>query len=63
MGKLPDYFGVSAFGIKMGIIVPGSNVVELAYESLAQCNKDGFLDDGDTVCITESVVARAKIIT
>lgn len=60
MGKLPDYFGVSAFGIKMGIIVPGSNVVELAYESLAQCNKDGFLDDGDTVCITESVVARAQ---
>ena len=60
MGKLPDYFGVSAFGIKMGVIVPGSDVVELAYESLARCNEDGFLDDGDTICITESVVARAQ---
>jgi F420-0:gamma-glutamyl ligase len=60
MGKLPDYFGVSAFGIKMGVIVPGSDVVELAYESLVLCNEDGFLDDGDTVCITESVVARAQ---
>lgn len=60
MGKLPDYFGVSAFGIKMGVIVPGSDVVELAYESLAKCNGDGFLDDGDTICITESVVARAQ---
>lgn len=60
MGKLPDYFGVSAFGIKMGVIVPGSDVVELAYESLARCNEDGYLDDGDTICITESVVARAQ---
>ncbi|HBQ25136.1 MAG TPA: hypothetical protein DD791_01960 [Syntrophomonas sp.] len=60
MGKLPDYFGVSAFGIKMGVIVPGSDVVELAYESLVRCNDDGFLDDGDTICITESVVARAQ---
>ncbi len=60
MGKLPDYFGVSAFGIKMGVIVPGSDVVELAYESLTRCNEDGFLDDGDTICITESVVARAQ---
>ena len=60
MGKLPDYFGVSAFGIKMGVIVPGSDVVGLAYESLARCNEDGFLDDGDTICITESVVARAQ---
>lgn len=60
MGKLPDYFGVSAFGIKMGVIVPGSDVVELAYESLARCDEDGYLDDGDTICITESVVARAQ---
>lgn len=60
MGKLPDYFGVSAFGIKMGVIVPGSNVVDMAYESLVKCNEDGFLDNGDTVCITESVVARAQ---
>jgi F420-0:gamma-glutamyl ligase len=60
MGKLPDYFGVSAFGIKMGVIVPGSDVVNMAYESLLKCNEDGFLDHGDTICITESVVARAQ---
>ncbi|MGI5911917.1 MAG: coenzyme F420-0:L-glutamate ligase [Syntrophomonadaceae bacterium] len=60
MGKLPDYFGVSAFGIKMGVIVPGSNIVNMAYEALLKCNQDGFLDDGDTICITESVVARAQ---
>jgi len=60
MGKLPDYFGVSAFGIKMGVIVPGSDVVDMAYESLLKCNEDGFLDHGDTICITESVVARAQ---
>lgn len=60
MGKLPDYFGVSAFGIKMGVIVPGSDVVDMTYESLLKCNQDGFLDHGDTICITESVVARAQ---
>lgn len=60
MGNLPEYFGVSAFGIKMGVIVAGSNVVEMVYESLQRCNEDGFLDNGDTICITESVVARAQ---
>jgi len=60
MGKLPDYFGVSAFGIKMGVIVPGSDIVNMTYEALIKCNQDGFLDDGDTVCITESVVARSQ---
>jgi F420-0:gamma-glutamyl ligase len=60
VNKLPDYIGVSAFGIKMGIIVPGSDVVSMVYEALVKCNSDGLLDAGDTVCITESVVARAQ---
>lgn len=60
MSKLPEYIGVSAFGIKMGVIVPGSDVVNMVYESLVKCNSDGLLDAGDTVCITESVVARAQ---
>lgn len=60
MSKLPDYIGVSAFGIKMGVIVPGSNVVAMVSEALARCDQDGLLDDGDTVCITESVVARSQ---
>lgn len=60
MSKLPEYIGVSAFGIKMGVIVPGSDVVQMVCESLAHCDNDGLLDSGDTVCITESVVARAQ---
>ncbi len=60
MSKLPDYIGVSAFGIKMGVIVPGSDVVNLVYDSLVKCNQDGLLEDGDTVCVTESIVARAQ---
>ncbi|NLG32909.1 MAG: hypothetical protein GX550_05255 [Syntrophomonadaceae bacterium] len=60
MGRLPDYIGVSAFGIKMGIIVPGSDLIGLVCQALKKCDQDGFLDDGDTVCITESVLARAQ---
>lgn len=60
MGNLPDYVGVSALGLKMGIIIPGSDVPKLVLEALAKCERDGLLDDGDTVCITESVVARAQ---
>lgn len=60
MGRLPDYFGVSAFGIKMGVIAPGSDLIAMVCDSLSNIMKDGFLDDGDTICITESVVARAQ---
>jgi F420-0:gamma-glutamyl ligase len=60
MSILPDYIGVSAFGIKMGIIVPGSDLVEMAYEALSRCNSSKLLHDNDTVCVTESVVARAQ---
>ncbi len=60
MSRLPDYIGVSAFGLKMGVIVPGSDVVSMVGEVLQKCDQDGLLDDGDTVCVTESVVARAQ---
>lgn len=60
LGRIPDYVGVLAFGIKMGVIVPGCNLVDMVGEALAKCHQDGLLDDGDTVCITESVVARAQ---
>lgn len=60
MNKLPDYIGVSAFGIKMGLVLPGSDIVEMVCESLAGCNRDGLLHDGDTICLTESVVARSQ---
>lgn len=60
MTRIPDYVGVSALGIKMGVIVPGSDILQLAYNALAKCHADNLLDSGDTVCITESVVARAQ---
>lgn len=60
MSNLPDYMGVSAFGIKMGVIVPGSDIVSMVCSALKRCNADGFVHDGDIVCVTESVVARAQ---
>ena len=60
MGKKLDYIGVSAFGIKIGVVVPGSDLTALVMEALQKCQRDDLLDDGDTVCITESIVARAQ---
>lgn len=60
MGRIPDYVGVCAFGIKMGVVVPGTDIVKMVCEALAKCDADGLLDDRDTACITESVVARAQ---
>ncbi|NLJ59542.1 MAG: hypothetical protein GX338_01180, partial [Firmicutes bacterium] len=60
MTRLPEYVGVSAFGLKVGVVVPGSDIVGITYDALVKCHNDGLLDSGDTVCITESVVARAQ---
>jgi F420-0:gamma-glutamyl ligase len=60
MGKLPSYVGVKAFGIKMGAILPGDDIVEAIYEVAKKCDKDGLIDNGDILCVTESVVARAQ---
>jgi F420-0:gamma-glutamyl ligase len=58
--KMPDYIGPMAFGVKMGVILPGMDIVEKVFESLELCSKDGLLAGGDVVCVTESVVARAQ---
>ena len=60
MIKLPDYLGVVSFGVKMGVILPGSDLVGMVYEALEQVNSDGLLDDGDVICVTESAVARSQ---
>lgn len=60
MFKMPDYIGPMAFGLKMGVILPGMDIVEKIYESLVPLSADGFLTDTDVICITESVVARAQ---
>ncbi|HED24143.1 MAG TPA: hypothetical protein ENN91_03365 [Firmicutes bacterium] len=58
--NIPDYIGPMAFGLKMGVILPGMNIVDEVYERLADCYRDGLLKNGDVVCITESVVARSQ---
>ncbi len=60
MAKLPDYVGPCAFGIKIGVITPGCDLPGMILEALKQCDKDDLLDDGDVICVTESVVARAQ---
>ncbi len=60
MLQFPQYIGPMAFGIKMGVILPGTDLQEEIFNSLCECSRDGLLDDGDVVCITESVVARSQ---
>ena len=60
MTILPDYVGASAFGIKMPVIKPGDNIVEMVYDSLERCARNKLLINGSIVCVTESVVARSQ---
>ena len=58
--KIPEYMGTMAFGLKMGVILPGMDIIEKVYERLVICQKDGLLGHHDVICVTESVVARAQ---
>lgn len=58
--KLPDYVGPLAYGLKMGVILPGMDIVKEIFDHLLTCYRDGLLGDNDVVCITESIVARAQ---
>ncbi len=60
MVKLPGYMGALAFGVKMGLVVPGMDIVQTVFEQVARCHRDGLIENGDIICITESVVARAQ---
>ncbi len=60
MSKLPNYIGPCAFGIKLGVITPGCDLIGMVYQSMEECYRDTLLEDGDVVCVTESVVARAQ---
>ncbi|OUJ19058.1 F(420)-0:gamma-glutamyl ligase F420 coenzyme biosynthesis enzyme CofE [Methanonatronarchaeum thermophilum] len=55
-----DYIGVSAYGLKMGAITPQTDLPSEIREVIAQCDKDGLVDDGDILCITESIVAKSQ---
>jgi hypothetical protein len=60
MGKLPEYIGPAAFGIKMGVVVPGTDLLGMVAAAIKQVAADELLDDNDVICVTESVVARAQ---
>ena len=57
---LPGYLGVVAFGVKAGVILPGDNIVQTVYEIIERCFRDGLIEGGDIICISESVVARSQ---
>lgn len=57
---LPELVGPAAFGIKMGVILPGIPVDEMIIERMSELNGEGLVDNGDILCITESVVARSQ---
>ncbi len=60
MTEIPDYVGPMAMGLKMGVILPDMDIVEKLLEPLRLAYDDGLLDDGDVLCVTESIVARAQ---
>ncbi len=60
MRTLPDYVGSAAFGLKMGVFLPGSDLIGEVASRAEDLARDGLLDDGDVICITESVVARVQ---
>jgi hypothetical protein len=60
MAKLPAYVGPAAFGLKMGVIVPGSNLLQMITDVIQGCDRDNLLDDTDVLCVTESIVARSQ---
>ncbi len=49
-----------AYGVKLGLVAPGSDLIRAVLAALGDCQRDGLLADGDIVCVTESVVARAQ---
>ncbi|KUG21132.1 MAG: coenzyme F420-0:L-glutamate ligase [Methanomicrobiaceae archaeon] len=60
MFNLPDYVGPCAFGIKMGVIVPGTDLQAMLLQEVQKLDRDAMLADCDVLAITESVVARAQ---
>ncbi|HHX75035.1 MAG TPA: hypothetical protein GX699_09050 [Firmicutes bacterium] len=60
MPKLPDYIGPVAFGVKMGVILPGTDLVGEITAVLEKAAADELLSHHDVVCVTESVVARSQ---
>jgi F420-0:gamma-glutamyl ligase len=57
---MAEYVGTCAFGLKMGVVLPGADLIGLIMERIEAVNNDGLLDDFDVLCVTESLVARTQ---
>lgn len=60
MSFLPDFIGPAAFGIRMGVVRPGSDLKNMIKEKILTCQEQNLLSPGDILCITESVVAKGE---
>lgn len=60
MTKLPTYIGPAAFGLKMGVILPGADLMAMLVQVVETCHRDSLLADGDVLCVTESILARSQ---
>ncbi len=60
MTRIPNYIGPMAMGLKMGVITPGMDIIDEVFKIIRQTDGDDILEDGDVICITESIVARAQ---
>ncbi len=58
--KFQDYLGTISFGIKIGAVLPGDDVAKLVCDAVAKGVKDNLISDGDIVCVTETIVAKAQ---
>lgn len=52
---LPPSIGVSAFGLKTGLIFPKDDIVDITTQTVKP-----FVADRDIICVTEAVVARSQ---
>jgi len=57
---LPESIGPCAFGIKMGLVHQGSDLISEIAEAIIPVDGAGLLSDSDVLCVTESVVARSQ---
>ncbi|MGI6485047.1 MAG: coenzyme F420-0:L-glutamate ligase [Tepidanaerobacteraceae bacterium] len=57
MGKfiLPTTAGVTAIGLKTGLIIPNDDIADITAGAVEQ-----FVQDRDIICVTEAVVARSQ---
>lgn len=54
---LEKLVGPAAFGIKMGVILPETDVKEKIMKKIKEVDNP-LLNEGDTLCITENILAR-----